>query len=578
MSEETSEGTKRRGRGWAPPLVAQLRGYRPAWLRDDVVAGLSVAAVALPTAIAYPAIVGLPPVTGIYAATIPTVAYALLGPSRRLMVGPDSATCLVLASTMVYLGAGGAEDRVVLAAALAVLTGLLCLLARALRLGFIADFLSRPVLTGFLAGIAVDLIIGQLGRLSGVAVSSKGLLRPILEFLGKLDSVHPATLAVGLGLFVLLRILRRWVPRAPGPLIAILLALVLGATLDLAGLGVRMVGAIPGALPRLALPVPYDVAPEDLVLAALSILLVSFGSGIITARSFGARYGAEVDADRELVGFGAANLAAGLFGGFPVTSSDSRTAVNFIVGGRTQIAGLVAAGALLAAALLAGGAFASLPVAALGAVLASAAIDLIDVPRLAALWRIDRIEFSIAMATLLGVVIFGVLRGVALAVIASLVHLLWLTSRPRDARLGLIPGRHGIFKLHHYPEAAPIPGLALYLPQGPLVFFNADYIKSRLLDLAEEQGLGDGSWLILDAGAVSHLDSSAVESLRDVVTTLQQRGIGFGIAELHGRPRAILERSGLAAMIGPAMLFHSIEDAVAAFRAGRPLTPPVAGG
>jgi high affinity sulfate transporter 1 len=562
-----SKDAERQGGRWLPPLVAELRGYRPAWLRDDVVAGLSVAAVALPTAIAYPAIVNLPAVTGIYAATIPTFAYALLGPSRRLMVGPDSATCLVLASTLVYLGVGGTEERVAVAAALAILTGLLCLLARALRLGFIADFLSRPVLTGFLAGIAVDLIIGQIGRLTGVAISAKGLLQPILEFLDKLDGVNPATLALGLGLFVLLRALRRWVPRAPGPLIAILAALALGATLDLASVGVRMVGAIPGALPRLVLPLPGQVAPDDLVLAALSILLVSFGSGIITARSFGARYRVEVDADRELVGFGAANIAAGLFGGFPVTSSDSRTAVNFIVGGRTQVAGLVAATALLAAALLAGRAFASLPVAALGAVLASAAIDLIDLPRLAALWRIDRIEFSIAMATLFGVVIFGVLRGVALAVVASLVHLLWLTTRPRDARLGLIPGRHGLFKLHRHPDAAPIPGLALYLPQGPLVFFNADYIKSRLLDLADDQGLGPGTWLVVDASAVSHLDSSACESLGDVVATLQRRGIAFGIAELHGRPRAILQRTGLAATIGETMLFHSVEDAVAAFEA-----------
>jgi high affinity sulfate transporter 1 len=549
-----------------PPLLAQLRDYRPSWLRDDLVAGLSVAAVALPTAIAYPAIVDLPPVTGIYAATVPTIAYALIGPSRRLMVGPDSATCLVLASTLLFLGVGDPGERVATAAALAVITGVLCLLARVLRLGFIADFLSRPVLTGFLGGIAVDLIIGQIGRFTGVSIASKGLLRPLVEFLGKLDGVNLSTLAVGLGLFVLLRILRRAAPRAPGPLIAIVVALALGAGLGLAGHGVRMVGPIPGALPTLMLPVPGDLAPDDLVLAALSILLVSFGSGIITARSFGARYNTEVDADRELVGLGAANIASGLFGGFPITSSDSRTAVNYIVGGQTQVTGLIAAAALLATALFAGGLFSYLPAAALGAVLASAALDLIDFGRLAALWRMDRIEFAIAMTTLLGVVIFGVLKGVGLAVIASLVHLLWLNTRPRDAQLGRIPGRPGLFKLHHHPDAAPIPGLAIYLPQGPLVFFNADYVKTRLLDLARRE-LRPGEWLVLDASAVTHLDSSAVDRLGDVASELGKAGIGFAIAELHGQPRAILERAGIVEQIGTRMLFHSVEDAIAAFAA-----------
>jgi high affinity sulfate transporter 1 len=549
-----------------PPLVDQLRDYRAAWLRDDLVAGLSVAAVALPVAIAYPAIVDLPPATGIYAATVPTIAYALLGPSRRLMVGPDSATCLVLASTLLFLGVADPGQRVAVAAALAVITGVLCLLARLLRLGFIADFLSRPVLTGFLAGIAVDLIIGQLGRITGVSIASKGLLRPLVEFVNKVDGVNLTTLSVGLGLFVLLRILRRAAPRAPGPLIAILAALALGAGLPLAQHGVRMVGALPGALPTFALPFPGELAPDDLLLAALSILLVSFGSGIITARSFGARYKVEVDADRELVGFGAANIASGLFGGFPISSSDSRTAVNYIVGGQTQVAGLIAAATLLATALLAGEAFTVLPVAALGAVLASAALDLIDVRRLAALWRIDRIEFSIAITTLLGVVVFGVLKGVGLAVMASLLHLLWLTTRPRDAQLGRIPGRQGLFKLHHHSEASPIPGLAIYLPQGPLVFFNADYVKGRLLDLAR-QSLGPGEWLVLDASAVTHLDSSAVERLRDVASELRKRGVEFGIAELHGQARAILDRAGFVQHIGPQMLFHSVEDAIAAFAA-----------
>lgn len=551
------------GRRWLLPLLVQLRGYRPTWLRDDILAGLSIAAVALPTAIAYPVIVGLPPETGLYAATVPSVAYALFGPTRRLMVGPDSATCLVLASALLYLNVAD-DQRVMTAAALAVLTGLMCLVARAFRLGFLGDFFSRPVLIGFLAGIAVDLIIGQLGRLTGIAIASKGLLRPMIELASKVGQTHLPTLCLGLGLFVLLRFLRRLAPTWPGPLIAVAIGLLLGVGFDLPDHGVRSVGAISGGLPTFSMPLPNGVALDDLLLAAFSILLVSFGSGIITARSFGARDRVDVDSNRELTGFGAANIASGLFGGFPVTSSDSRTAVNHMMGGRTQVAGLVAAAALLCAVAFAGRGFAYLPLAALGAVLASAALDLIDLPRLAALWRIDRIEFSIAMTTLLGVVVFGVLRGVALAVTASLLHLLWLGTRPHDALLGRIPGRTGLYKLHHYAEAVPIPGVAIYLPQGSWVFYNADYVKERMLKLAGAS-LQSGQTLILDASAITHMDSSAVERLELVEATLRREGITFVIAGLHGQPRAILERSGLSDRIGRDRLKHSVEEAAAAF-------------
>jgi sulfate permease, SulP family len=546
------------------PIARQLAGYRFAWLPADILAGLSVAAVALPVAIAYPAIAGLPPQAGLYAAILPSVAYALFGPSRQLMVGPDTATTMMLASALLALGASAPDQRVAAAAAFALAVGLCCVVAGFVGLGFIANFLSRPVLLGFLSGVAIDLLIGQIDRLTAVPVQSSGLVRPLVEFATKLDRLHLPTLLVGIGLFGVLRLLRRYAPRFPGPLLAVAVGILLAFAFDLPSRGVQLVGAIPRALPAFALPRPGAITIQDFALGTLSILVVSFGSGIVTARSFGAKNRYRVDANRELIGFGAANIASGLFGGFPVTSSDSRTAVNDAMGGRTQLAGLVAAAGLLAAMLFLGGLLAYLPVAALGAVIASAALDLIDLQAFRSLWRLSRVELSIALVALFGVLSLGVLSGVIVAVGATMAHLLWHASKPRDALLGRVPGRDGLYKLHRHPDAIPIPGLVIYLPQSSLVFFNAEYITRRLLKNARPLR-GPGAWLVLDASAMNEIDITAVTALEDVRAELFQRGISFGLADLHSRPRAVIERSGLARRIGTDMLFDSAEQAAAAF-------------
>jgi high affinity sulfate transporter 1 len=548
------------------PLIGQLAAYRRAWLSVDILAGLSVAAVALPTAIAYPAIAGLPPQAGLYAAILPPVGYALFGPSRQLMVGPDTATTVVLASALLGLGVVAPEQRVAMAAALALAVGLCCVVAGMIGFGFIANFLSRPVLMGFLSGVALDLLVGQLDRLTAVPIASGGLVRPLLEFIRKLDQLSPTTLAVGLGIFLALRLLRRYARRLPGPLLAIAAGILLAYAFDLRSHGVQLVGAVAGALPRFALPQPGGVDIQEFILGTLAILLVSFGSGIVTARSFGAKNHYHVDANRELIGFGAANIASGLFGGFPVTSSDSRTAVNDAMGGRTQIAGLAAAAALLGTVLFLGELLAYLPEAALGAVIASAAVDLIDVQGFRSLWRLSRIELAIAMIALCGVLSLGVLTGVTVAIGATLAHLLWVASKPRDALLGRIPGRDGLYKLHRHLNAEPIPGLVIYLPQSAVIFFNADYISRRLLKRAQRLH-GPGTWLILDASAINHIDTTAVAVLEEVHGELVRRGIAFGIADLQSQPRSMIERCGLADRIRPDMLFPSAEAAAEAFAA-----------
>jgi len=546
------------------PLIDQLADYRRAWLSVDILAGLSVAAVALPTAIAYPAIAGLPPQTGLYAAILPPIGYALFGPSRQLMVGPDTATTVVLASVLLGLGVMAPEERVATAAALALAVGLCCVAAGIIGFGIIANFLSRPVLMGFLSGVALDLFVGQLDRLTAVPIVSGGLVRPLLEFIGKLDQLNPTTLAVGLGLFLALRLLRRYAPRLPGPLLAIAAGILLAYAFDLQSHGVRLIGAVASALPRFVLPLPGPVDMRELALGTLAILLVSFGSGIVTARSFGAKNHYHVDANRELIGFGAANIASGLFGGFPVTSSDSRTAVNDAMGGRTQLAGLAAAAGLLAAVLFLGDLLAYLPEAALGAVIASAAVDLVDLRGFKSLWRLSRIELFIALIALCGVLGLGILTGVTVAIGATLAHLLWQASKPRDALLGRIPGRDGLYKLHRHLNAEPIPSLVIYLPQSALIFFNVEYISRRLLKSARRLH-GSGTWLILDASAINHIDTTAVAVLEEVHGELVQQGITFGIAELQSQPRNMIERSGLAQRIRPDMLFPSAEAAAEAF-------------
>jgi sulfate permease, SulP family len=546
------------------PILAQLLDYRRDWLKIDLAAGLSVAAVSLPSAIAYPAIAGLPTEVGFFAAILALVAYAMFGPSRQLIVGPDAATCIMFASVLTSLGAATAADRVTFTAVLAVEVGILCFVAGTLGLGFVANFLSRPILVGFLAGISISLIIGQITRLTTVKIESKGLIRPIAEYAAKVCETHVPTVLVGIGTLIFLRILRHVKPSAPGPLIAIVAAIALSAGLQLASYGVSVVGKLPPITFALTLPSLDAVVNLDLLEGAVAIMIVGFGSGIVTARSFAAKSGNEVDAGKELIGFGAANVASGLFGGFPVTAADSRTAVNYVIGGKTQLVGLIAAAALAGAILYIGNVLAHLPIAVLGAVLVSAAIDLIDLPELRTLHRISRPEFAFAIATLLGVVVIGVLQGVFLAIAATLAHLLWLASRPRIAHLGQIEGKPGLYKLHRYPEAHAIPGLTIVVLQAALIFFNADYVKRRVIEIADALG-DDSRWFVLDAEAINLLDSTGVTKLEELQILLRERGVAFGIADLNSRSLLMIEQAGLADRMGRHMIFMSSEAAVAAF-------------
>jgi SulP family sulfate permease len=546
------------------PIIGQLRQYRVEWLARDAGAGLAIAALALPIGIAYPEIAGLPPAIGLYSTILALLGYAAFGSSRQLIVGPDAATLTVVAAALTQLAVVGPGEREAVSATLAIIVGILCFLSAAGGLGVISNFLSRPVLTGYLCGISVSLFVGQIGRLTTVKVSHIGLIRPLVELSLQAGLIHIPTLVTGLTAFLLLRVLKAAAPRVPGPPAVLALATLLSFAFDFQSSGIAVMGRIPATLPTLGLSVPPIDRLDNLALSGLGILIVSFSSGIVTARSFGAKNRYRVDANRELVGFGAANIASGLFGGFAVTGADSRTAVNDAAGGRTQVAGIIAALTLILILWALSGALQYLPITVLGAILASAALDLFDVKELRWLWRTSRVEFTFAAIAMAGVVAVDVLKGVIIAIVATLVYLLARATRPHDALLGRIPGHEGFYKLHREPKAKPMPGLALYLLQGSLLFFNSDYVRDRIRWIVGRLP-PTTRWFILDAEAITTIDSTAAAALEEVRRDLERRQIRFGLANLHSQPRQLLARAGLLASIGPDMLFEHSEDAALAF-------------
>lgn len=569
--------TSGRAAGHDRRLFSSLRGYRPGFLPSDLLAGLAIAAVGLPSAIAYPSIAGLPAETGLYASIAPLIAYAALGPSRRLIVGPDAATMTVLAAVLVQIAAGlppgVSVEPAAIASAVAIGVGLTCLAARFLGLGVIASFLSRPILTGFFAGISLSIIVGQIGRFTGLKIQSEGLIQPVVELLRRLPEVHMPSVLLGVAMLAVIAGLKRMNSVVPGPVAVIVLATGLSALVGFSEMGIRVVEDVPTSLPALALP-DISGVPLDLVVSgAISTFLVSFGAGIITARSFAQADGQTTDPDRELEGFSAANIAAGFFGAFPVTASDSRTAVNLSVGGRTQVASIAAALALVLVILFLSDALRILPVPALGAILVAAAAGLIDLAALRRLWQVSRTEFGLAIAALWAPIALGVLQGVGVVVGITLLHVLWKMMHPRDALLGLRPGRDGFYKLHRTPDARPVPGLSLCLLEGSLLFFNAETVRARMAEIAAELPAGT-RWFVLDTTAITQIDTTAATALDQIAQDFAAVGIRFGLAELNAEVRELLDRSGVLDRIGRDMLFEDLGDVLRAYQRTESATPP----
>ena len=545
------------------PGLSQLLQYRRSWLRDDFVAGISVAAVAVPTAIAYAQLIGFDPIVGLYAAILPLVAYALFGSSRQLIVNPDAATCAVFAAAVVPLAAGDHHALRSLSVALAVLTGVVCIAAGLLRLGFVADFLGKPILVGYLNGVAISIFLGQIGKVFGFSMHSRGIVPRLIELAGKLPHTHRPTLIIGLASLAVILAGKHWWPRAPVPLLAMVAAGAVVYGLNLEAGGVSVVGLLPGGLPDLTFPVFDSELLKPLVGGALGVALVSFSSGMVTARSFAARNHYEVDVDQEFIALGACQIASGVSQGFAVAGADSRTAVNDAMGGKTQLVGIIAAVAMVAV-LFFTEPLRYLPVAALGAVLIVAAMGLFDIGALQMMWRVNRAECALSLLTTLGVIWLDLLQGILLAVVTALLLLIKRASRPADAILGRVPGMKGWHAQAYHEDAVTHPGLLVYRFGSAIVFFNAGYFKHRVMELVGAHP--DVRWFIVDGSTINLVDVTGAEMLESLTKELAAKGIRLGLANARREVRTTLERAGVLKYIGHEFIFQTLNSASDAFR------------
>jgi len=543
------------------PLLKDLRHYRREWLSRDVIAGLSVAAVQVPTAIAYATLAGFPPEVGLYASMLPVLVYALFGSSRQLVVGPDAATCAMIAALLLPMASGDMGLYLKLSAALAITAGLIMVIGGFTGMGFIVNFFARPILIGFLNGIALSIIAGQLGKLLGIAVVNRDFAPSLVELVERLLETHFFSLGVGLATLGLLIMIQRRSPRAPTALIALLVA---GLAVFLFGLdqhAVKLVGDVPSGLPGVALPGLGYEGVQGIFMNAVGLLIVTFTSGMLTARSFATRNGYAINADQEMRAIGFANISSGLFGGFAVTGADSRTAVNDASGGKTQLVSVIAALATTVVALILAVPLGHLPIPALAAVLIFSAWGLLDIAGMRYLRVIDRFEFRLSLYTMVGVLVIGVLPGVVIAISLALLQVLVKIYKPADTLLGIVPGEEGYNDLSLSEDARPVPGVVIYRFDAPLLFFNADYFKARVLSLV------DGTtplprWFVLNAEAISQLDSTGAQAIIDLIGELKTRGVQLIIARPKLYMRKYGKPMGIGEKIGRENIFLSVHAAV----------------
>jgi SulP family sulfate permease len=547
------------------PGLWGLREYQRSWLRGDLLAGVTVAAYLVPQVMAYAEVAGLPAITGLWAAFAPLIAYAILGSSRQLSVGPESSTALMTAAAVTVLVAGDQQRYAEAAAALALAVTAICLICWLARLGFLSNLLSHPVLIGYMAGIAVLMIVSQLGKVSRVDLEGDSVLSELRFFVAHLGDVHGPTVLVAAGTFVLLVALSRLLPRWPGPLIAMVAAATAVALLDLDRLGVETVGSIPRGLPPASIPDFSSIDLGTLLSAALGVTIVAFSDNIVTARAFAARRREVVDARQEFLALGAANLGAGLFSGFPVSSSGSRTALGDAMGSRTQLYSLVAAAVLLLTMLFLGPALSTFPLAALGALVVFAALRLIDFAELRRIARFRRSELFLALATTAAVLIFDVLYGIAVAVALSILDLLRRIARPHDGILGYIPGMAGMHDIDDYATGRQIPGLLVYRYDAPLFFANAENFKRRALASIEAADC-PVEWFLLNAEANTEIDLTAIDALEELRQTLAERGIVFALSRAKFEVREILASTGFLDRVGEHRVFMTLPTAVRAYQ------------
>ena len=562
---------------WSPPGVRALASYRISWLRRDVVAGLVLTTLLVPQGMAYAELAGLPAITGLYTTILCLIGYAVFGPSRILVLGPDSSLGPMIAATILpIIGSNGSPERAIaLASMLALIVGAIMITAGIAKLGFVADLLSKPTQIGYMNGLALTILIGQLPKLFGFSTDANGLINEAKAFVNGLAAGETVAAAVAVGVLSLALILAlgRWLPRIPGVLVAVVAAIAASAAFNLADHGVSLVGTLPKGFPPLTVPSPISDLPL-LVAGALGIALVALTDTISTASSFAARTGQEIDGDGEMIGIGAANVAAGFFQGFPVSTSGSRTAVAEQAGAKTQLSGIVGAALIVLMLVLAPGLLKNLPNPTLAAVVIAASLSLADVPGTVRLWRQRRVEFLLSITAFLGVALLGVLQGIAVAVALSILNVFRRAWWPHQTTLGRVPGMPGQHDRELHPDAEQLTGLVIFRFDAPLFFANARTFREQIRRLAAAEPRPQ--WILIAAEPITDVDTTAADMLADLDEELNANGTSLVFAELKDPVRAKLERYQLIGPLDPKHFFATIDAALATFRqqTGANWTPP----
>ncbi|WP_017790238.1 SulP family inorganic anion transporter [Vibrio vulnificus] len=536
---------------WFPGLV-QLKHYQKEWLADDVRAAFSVVAVALPVAIAYAQLTGVSAIVGLYSCVLPMLVYALMGTSRQLIVGPDAATCAVIAAVVTPLAAGDATKHWQLVMTMTAMTGMWCVLASRLKLGILADFLSRPILLGLLNGVALTIIVGQFAKVVGWKYEQRYLLERLWEAPQRLADLHWPTLALSVATVVVYLITKRFRPSWPAAMLAILITTASVWLLRLQEVGVSVVGLTQGGFPNFQTPEFELGVTRELVVPALNLAMVSFVSMMLTARSFAAKNGYDIDADKEFRALGFANIASAFSQGFAISGADSRTAVNDANGGKSQLVSIIAAITIAVIAVFIYQPLQFIPIASLGVVLIIASLSLLDLKGIWILRKRDKDAFYLASITFVSVLVIGVIPGITLAVLLGLFQFLRIVMRPSDQLLGL--DEEGTIRtVDGTGKATPIPGMVIYRFNSPLTYFNAPYFKRRLLEHAEHTK--DVGCVVVDAvSSFTHLDLSVMATLADVHETLKKRGIRLILAGRKRRLRQWCELTGISTSEGGILL------------------------
>ena len=561
------------------PGARMLMSYRISWLRRDVVAGIVLTTLLVPQGMAYAELAGLPPITGLYTTVLCLIGYAVFGPSRILVLGPDSALGSMIAATILpIIGSNGSpEQAIALASILALMVGAIMIVAGIAKLGFVADLLSKPTQIGYMNGLALTILISQLPKLFGFSVDANGLINEASAFVHGLVSGEAVGAAVAIGLVSLGLILAlgHWLPRIPGVLVAVLVAIAASKVFDLGAHGVSLIGLLPQGFPPLTVPSIKSVSDLPvLIVGALGIALVSLTDTISTASAFAARTGQEFDGNSEMIGIGVANAAAGFFQGFPVSTSASRTAVAEQAGDKTQVTGVVGAAAIVLMLVFAPWLLQNLPQPTLAAVVIAASLSLANIPGTVRLWRQRRVEFLLSITAFLGVALFGVLQGIAIAVALSILNVFRRAWWPYHTTLGRVPGLPGHHDQQQHPVAEELPGLVIFRFDAPLFFANARTFRDHIRRFAAAEPRP--RWILIAAEPMTDVDTTAADMLEDLDEELNAKGIFLVFAELKDHVRTKLERYELVGPLNPDHFFPTIDAAVDTFcqETGAHWTPP----